>query len=1074
MFSISEEEKKYVMIALQILSFIFLILPGVMQFDLPHFIFPFIILEIVVFIPIFFKKEMKYFFLIWQFQLFLLIFLSLYYRPLSTLNINNVADTALYTLFFLLILIEVLICSYILFGELIIKKLLLGLSTTTTLVVFLIVIFIISEGAPAFQETHPVDFITGNDWDPFYSRGSSVHADFNTVAKSYDFDIFMGDEKIYFTYSDQKNVSIWITNTGGATDELFFTIDHEGLLNHTLNDNSALLDPGESKELIMCLNVPYEGEYDITVHGYSNNSDVQRSKQFTAVRSDHGVDFSPDIQYLRGDETNSGYVYSNIDIANPGLDENDFIISVDNMEDFRPSITSDRIDWNHTSGTGTVTLDANETITAKFTPRLINNILGEHTINATIRSVSNPGISDRASLVFTHVFEELMIVDKTQESITPMDTANYTIITSGNGTNVDVIIEDVPEGWEVRLMYKGKDVLDNEGKTTLGENITGKVVLNLLVSGEGLQEGDSSKIRFTLKKGASEPIFGILPFILGTIITSAIAVAIAAPLGVGCAIYLSEYSPPSIKKFLRPLFELLAGIPSVIYGLWGFLTLGPLLGKRIYPHFGVEPGIGRNMMTASLVLSIMILPIIIALSADAISSVRKELRDASFSMGTTRWQTIKSVILPCAKSGIISSIILGTGRAIGETMAVVMIMGSSSNIPQSVFDPVGTMTSVIAVTFGWSFSYDKTRHAIFAIATILFFMVFALNIIVYKMQHRKKKEKGSRISNLIMKVTDKVKNSLPSNSKENNLIVNESDIRHDKLNDLKSKFKIPTLAVKREKHVKYLLVAGSALVTIVLFFIIGDIIYRGGTNIQLNFFFEREYMGGKGGGFVNAITGSLSLVAIALGVATPLSVGSALYVQEYAKENNIIKRIVLFTSDTLASTPSIVFGAFGFMFFVLYLEFGFSMIAGGFTLGFMIIPILLRSSIEALKSVPQSYRNASLALGATKWQTIKKVVIPPSLPSISSGLIISVGRAIGETAAILLTAGYASHVATSIMHQTASMPNMIYQYYSISGRWPTLAAKVYSSAMVLIIMVLVLNGVSKLIRYKYSDMLENN
>jgi phosphate transport system permease protein len=176
----------------------------------------------------------------------------------------------------------------------------------------------------------------------------------------------------------------------------------------------------------------------------------------------------------------------------------------------------------------------------------------------------------------------------------------------------------------------------------------------------------------------------------------------------------------------------------------------------------------------------------------------------------------------------------------------------------------------------------------------------------------------------------------------------------------------------------------------------------------------------------------------------------------------------MFASDTLASTPSIVFGAFGFMLFVLYLKFGFSLLAGGLTLGIMIIPLLLRSSIEALKSIPKDYREASLALGASKWQTVRNAVLPPATPMISSGVIISIGRAIGETAAILFTAGYTAHIATGLMEPAASMPNMIFIYYDLSTKFPILQEKVYSAAFVLILMILALNALARAISRKAS------
>lgn len=212
-----------------------------------------------------------------------------------------------------------------------------------------------------------------------------------------------------------------------------------------------------------------------------------------------------------------------------------------------------------------------------------------------------------------------------------------------------------------------------------------------------------------------------------------------------------------------------------------------------------------------------------------------------------------------------------------------------------------------------------------------------------------------------------------------------------------------------------------------LIWILGDVLIKGIPSLQLHFFLEREIGLGLDGGFLNAIIGSLQLLGLALLIAAPLAIGAAIYIQEYAKHNNPFTRVILFASDTLASTPSIVFGGFGFLFFVVYLHFVYSILAGGFTLAFMIFPILLRTSIEAIKAIPREYYEGSLALGATKWQAIRTVILPPARPGIVSGVILGIGRSIGETAAVMFTAGYSAHIASSILLPAASLPNMIYK-----------------------------------------------
>ena len=214
-------------------------------------------------------------------------------------------------------------------------------------------------------------------------------------------------------------------------------------------------------------------------------------------------------------------------------------------------------------------------------------------------------------------------------------------------------------------------------------------------------------------------------------------------------------------------------------------------------------------------------------------------------------------------------------------------------------------------------------------------------------------------------------------------------------------------------------------------------------------------------------------MALAIAFALPLALSSAIFINEYASQDNRLIKIILFSSNTLASTPSIVFGAFGFLFFVLFLGFKFSLISGSLTLALMILPLMLASILEGLKSVPHDYREASAALGASKWKTIRHVVLPSALPMVSTGVIISTGRAIGETAAVILTAGYSALIVSSVFMPTASMPNLIYQNYEFANKYPILGEKIYSAAFILILIVLGLNLIARMVsRFGRSGMNE--
>jgi phosphate transport system permease protein len=213
--------------------------------------------------------------------------------------------------------------------------------------------------------------------------------------------------------------------------------------------------------------------------------------------------------------------------------------------------------------------------------------------------------------------------------------------------------------------------------------------------------------------------FGILAMIISSVLVTLGAMVLGVPLGLSCAIVLAEFSPRPLKLLLKPTLELLAGIPSVVYGFLGVVWLVPLIRN----HLG---GPGLSLLAAAVILGIMILPTVISISIDALSAVPELYREGSIALGATLWQTVRGVVLPAASSGIVTAIILGMGRAIGETMAVIMVAGNALQIPTSILDPVRTLTSNIALELG----YASGRHqeALFATGIVLFVIIMILNL----------------------------------------------------------------------------------------------------------------------------------------------------------------------------------------------------------------------------------------------------------------------------------------------------------------------------------------------------------
>ena len=219
------------------------------------------------------------------------------------------------------------------------------------------------------------------------------------------------------------------------------------------------------------------------------------------------------------------------------------------------------------------------------------------------------------------------------------------------------------------------------------------------------------------------PQWGILSLLLGTVMVALGSLFFAVPLGLASAIYLAELAPPRWREILKPMIEMIAGIPSVVLGLIGLLFVSPLVAAV----FGTSSGL--SALTSSLIVGIMIIPTIISISEDVLSGLPKDFREASYALGATRWQTITKILLPAATSGMVAAVMLALGRAVGETMAVLMVAGNSIALPHSFLDPVRPITATIAIEIKEVVQGSLHYQALFAIGLILFMLAFAVNFI---------------------------------------------------------------------------------------------------------------------------------------------------------------------------------------------------------------------------------------------------------------------------------------------------------------------------------------------------------
>jgi len=575
---------------------------------------------------------------------------------------------------------------------------------------------------------------------------------------------------------------------------------------------------------------------------------------------------------------------------------------------------------------------------------------------------------------------------------------------------------------------------------------------------------------------AIEPSYGIFALIVGTILVTLGAMIFAVPLSIGCAIYISELASPRVKSVLKPATELLAGIPSVVYGFFGLI----ILTTFIRTTFDIPTG--QTWLAGSILLGIMALPTIISVSEDAISSVPREYHEGSLATGATRWQTISRVVVPAALSGVAAAIILGVGRAIGETMAVMMVTGNAAIIPDpiwNVLSPIRTLTGTLGIEMGEVSIGSDHYHALFGVAVVLLVIALIVNfsavaILSYLRDGRTASHKSTlrlkyplvttlrerfsqwwRIAALALLVLLLLITALWWVAL---LVILAAALWHYGRN---------RLSRKHIELIAFAVVTAAALIVLaILAIILGDIIVNGLPALSWDFLTQSPTNLGRGGGIFPAIIGTLYLVTGAILIALPLGVGAAIYLVEYTREGRVT-RIIRTGVDLLNGTPSIVFGLFGFAFIVLFLNVGVSLLAGMITLALMVLPTVIRTTEESLKNIPQSLREGSLALGATQWQTIKNVVIPPAVPGIVTGAILSIGRAAGETAPIMFTAVVFStrFLPNSLFDPVMALP---YHLYILSTNVPGASTNKYGTALVLVMLVVAFYTVAILVRNHYA------
>ncbi len=569
----------------------------------------------------------------------------------------------------------------------------------------------------------------------------------------------------------------------------------------------------------------------------------------------------------------------------------------------------------------------------------------------------------------------------------------------------------------------------------------------------------------------AKPGYGVFPLIVGTLLVTLGAMTIAVPLGIGSAVFIAELAPAKVKAVVKPAVELLAGIPSVVYGFFGLIVLT----DRLRIVFDVPSG--ESWLAGSILLGIMALPTIVSVSEDALSAVPQGYREGSLALGATHWQTIARVVAPAALSGIAAAIVLGMGRAIGETMAVIMVCGNAAIIPDplwNVLSPVRTLTGTLGIEMGEVAVGSAHYHALFGVAVVLLAITLLVNLAartILRQIREKHTVTTGRAPSVFRDTADAARPYVCAV-----VGVAGAIVLLMATNILVTAFAVASVALflavrdrispKTGQKVAFGLVYASiTTVMLVLGVLLFDIIAHGIPALSWEFLIEPPSNLGRAGGIGPAIVGTLYLVTGAVLFALPIGVGAAIYINEYAQEGRVTE-IVRSGADLLNGTPSIVFGLFGFAFLVLFLNLGVSLLAGQITLGLMILPTIIRTTEEALKGIPDALREGSLALGATHWQTIARVVLPPAVPGILTGTILSIGRAAGETAPILFTAVVFSKrfLPASLTEPVMALP---YHLFILATSVPGARENQYGTALVLLILVMGVYMAAIFIRNRY-------
>ncbi len=542
---------------------------------------------------------------------------------------------------------------------------------------------------------------------------------------------------------------------------------------------------------------------------------------------------------------------------------------------------------------------------------------------------------------------------------------------------------------------------------------------------------------------STPPRFGIAALAWGTVLSSIIALVIATPVALGTALYLTEVARPGVSRALGWLVDLLAAVPSVVYGLWGVAFVVPLLvpfERGVDQVFGFVPFLhspddtyGRSVFAASVVLAIMILPIIAAISREVLRQVPGSTREAALALGATRWETIRMAVIPPSRGGLIGAVMLGLGRAIGETIAVALVLSASFGITFHIFQPGGnTIAANIATKFGEAGA--NGRAALIASGLVLFVISLAVNLAARLVVRGRAPRPGPHPRRLGARLPRA--GHRPGGHRRRGMV---------------------------DRSMRGLMGAAVVAAVVPLVAVLAYTAHAGARDLSGSFL--THSMRGVGsldpaGGAYHALVGTVEQVGMAALLSIPLGLVVAVFLVE--ESGRRLAGWVRFVVDVMTGIPSIVAGLFVFAFWVLGLGLGFSGLAASLALSVLMLPIVVRSAEEMLKLVPADLREASYALGVPRWRTVCSVVLPTAAAGITTGVVLAVARVTGEAAPLLLTAFGFDAIKLNPFHgPQSSLP--LFVFSQATSAFAVSVNRAWAAALTLILIVVVLTVVARLV-----------